>query len=326
MRRREVLGALGGVAVGLPLAARAEQRTTAIGFLGAASAAGWVPLIAGFRQGLKDTGFIDGQNVLIEYRWAEGHYDQLPKLAADLVNQNVAVILAAGGSDPAKAAKAATAKIPIVFVSAADPIKTGIVTSLNRPEANVTGVSLLGAALEAKRLGLLHEISPGAASIGILVNPNYPDADFQLKELQEAASVMKLPINVVRASTETEIELAISSVAQQGAGALLVAQDPYFTSRREQLAALTVRYKLPAIYSFRDFPDAGGLMSYGTNFAESFRQAGVYVGRILKGEKTGDLPVLQPTKFELVINLKAAKMIGLTIPNAMQLLADEVIE
>jgi putative ABC transport system substrate-binding protein len=247
-------------------------------------------------------------------------------LVADLVKRKVAVILAAGGSDPAKAAKAATATIPIVFISASDPVKVGIVMSLNRPGGNVTGVSLLGSALEAKRLGLLHELVPGAASIGVLINPKYPDSNLQLREVQEAASTIKRQINIVHASTEAEIDAAISTLAQQGSVALLVAQDPFFGSRREQLVALAARYKLPAIYYQNEYAKVGGLVSYGTDFADGYRQAGIYVGRILKGEKPADLPVVQPTKFELIINLKTAKTLGLDVPPHLQQLADEVIE
>ena len=327
MKRREFITLLGGAAA-WPLAARAQQPAMpVIGFLSSLSGDYMSYRMPAFSQGLNDTGYIEGQNVAIEYRSAEGQYGRLPGLAADLVDHKVAVIFAAGGSDPAKAAIAATATIPIVFLSAADPVKAGIVTSLNRPGGNVTGVSLLGSALEAKRLGLLHEIVPGAASIGVLVNPKYPDADLELRELQEAASAINRPIIVVRASTEPEIDAAFATVAQQGVGALLVAQDPYFgSSRRDQIVALAARYKLPAIYNNRDFTKYGGLVSYGTDFADQFRQAGIYVGKILKGAKPADLPVLQPTKFELVINLKTAKALGLTIPSGVLSIADDVIE
>jgi putative ABC transport system substrate-binding protein len=326
MKRREFITLVGGAAA-WPLAARAQQPAMpVIGFLSSASPATWTPFVAGFRKGLNEAGFIDGRNVTIEYRWAEGQYDRLPGLAADLVNRKVAVILAAGGSDPAKAAKAATAMIPIIFVSAGDPVRAGIVTSFNRPGGNVTGVSLLGAALEAKRLGLLNEITPGAASIGVLVNPNYPDADLQLRELQEAAGAIKRQIIIVRASTEAEIDAGIATVAQQGAVAILVTQDPFLNSRREQLVALAARHKLAAIYSVREVTEIGGLVSYGTHFADGFRQAGIYAGKILKGASLADLPVMQPTKFEFVINLKTAKTLGLTIPLHLQQLADEVIE
>jgi putative ABC transport system substrate-binding protein len=279
-----------------------------------------------FRQGLNETGYVEGQNVAIEYRSAEGQYDRLPSLAADLVDHKVAVIFAVGSSDPAKVAKAATATIPIVFLSAADPVNAGIVTSLNRPGGNITGISLLGSALEAKRLGLLNEIVPGAVSIGALVNPKFPDVDTQLRDLQEAASAISRQLYIVRASTEFEIDAAFAAVSDRGAGALLIAQDALFVSRREQLVALAARYKLPAIFVQREFAEAGGLISYAPDFADGYRETGVYVGKILKGAKPADLPVLQSTKFELVINLKTAKTLGLTIPSGVLSIADDVIE
>jgi putative ABC transport system substrate-binding protein len=236
------------------------------------------------------------------------------------------VIFAVGSSDPAKVAKAATATIPIVFLSAADPVNAGIVTSLNRPGGNITGISLLGSALEAKRLGLLNEIVPGAVSIGALVNPKFPDVDTQLRDLQEAASAISRQLYIVRASTEFEIDAAFAAVSDRGAGALLIAQDALFVSRREQLVALAARYKLPAIFVQREFAEAGGLISYAPDFADGYRETGVYVGKILKGAKPADLPVLQSTKFELVINLKTAKTLGLTIPSGVLSIADDVIE
>jgi len=324
MRRREFITLLGGAAAAWPLAAYAQQSAMpVVGFLSSYSSSRVAPA---FRQGLSETGFIDGQNVTIEFRSAEGLYDRLPPLVADLLNRKVAVILAGGGSEPAIAAKAATATIPVVFVSAADPVKAGVVASLNRPGGNVTGVSLLGSALEAKRLGLLHEIVPNAASIGVLVNPKYPDANLELRELQEAAGVLKLKINILRASTETEIDTALETAAQQKVGALLVTQDPLFGGRNEQIVSLAARYKLPAIYVNRPFADIGGLISYGANFDDGYRQAGLYVGKILKGAKPADLPVLQPTKFEMVVNVKTAKALGLKIPDSFLLRADEVIE
>jgi putative tryptophan/tyrosine transport system substrate-binding protein len=327
MRRRDFLGVLGGVAAAWPFAVHAQQPTIpVIGFLGSFSSNYIQRFAPAIRQGLNETGYIEGQNVVIDYRSAEGHYDRLPSLVADLIGRNVALILATGGSEPARAAKTATAAISIVFVSAADPVKAGIVASLNRPGGNVTGVSLLGSALEAKRLGLLREIVPGAAPIGVLVNPKYPDAELQLREQQEAAQVIKRKINIVRASTESEIDTAIATAVQQGAGALLVAQDPFFGGRRVQIVALAARYRLPAIYYQRDFVEIGGLISYGADFADGYRQAGIYVGKILKGTNPADLPVMQPTKFELVVNLKTAKALGLTIPESFLLRADQVIE
>jgi len=327
MKRREFI-TLFGSAAAWPLAARAQQPAIpAVGVLSSLSSSYITTIrMPPFLQGLKETGYIEGQNVAIEYRSAEGQYDRLPGLAADLVDHKVAVIFAAGGSDPAKAAKAATATIPIIFLSGADPIKAGIITNLSRPGGNVTGVSLLGSELEAKRLGLLHEIVPGAASIGVLVNPEFPDVDLELRELQQAASAINRQISIVRASTAAEIDSAIATLAQQRAPALLVAQDAFFAIRSSQLVALAALYKLPAIYVQREFAEAGGLVSYGADFSDAYHQAGIYVGKILKGAKPADLPVMQPTKFELVINLKTAKALGLAIPSAVLSIADDVIE
>jgi putative tryptophan/tyrosine transport system substrate-binding protein len=326
MKRRKFITLLGGAAV-WPFAAHAQQPVMpVIGILSSLSSGYIASRMPPFRQGLKEPGYIEGQNVAIEYRLAEGHNDRLPGLASDLVDRKVAVIFAAGGTDPAKAAKAASATIPIVFTSAADPVKGGIVTSLNQPGGNVTGVSILGSALEAKRLGLLHEIVPTAASIGVLVDPTYPDADLELREAQEAASAINRQIIIVRASAEAEIDTAFATLAQQGAGALLVAADVLFASRRDQIVALAARSKLPAIYFQREFAEVGGLVSYAPDYADGYRQSGIYVGKILKGAKPADLPVLQSTKFELVINLKTAKALGLAIPSAVLSIADDVIE
>jgi putative tryptophan/tyrosine transport system substrate-binding protein len=327
MRRREFITLLGGGAAAWPLTALAQKTgMPVIGFLSSLSSSYILLHAPAFHQGLNEIGYVEGQNVVIEYRSAEGQYDRLPNLAAELVLRRVNVIFAAGGSDPAKVAKAATATIPIVFLGGVDPVKAGIVASLNRPGGNVTGVNLLGSALEAKRLGLLHEIVPGATSIGVLVNPTFSDVDLQLRDLQEAAGIIKRQINIVRASTESEIDMAFATVAQQGAGALLVVQDPFFGSRREQLVTLAARYKLPAIYYQREFAENGGLVSYGTDFADGYRQAGIYVGKILKGAKPADLPVMQPTKFDLVINLKTAKALNITIAPSLLATADKVIE
>jgi putative ABC transport system substrate-binding protein len=271
-------------------------------------------------------GYVEGQNIAVQYRWAEGQYDKLPGLARELVDRNVAIILAGGGSDPVKAAKSATAVIPIVFVSAADPVRAGVVASLNRPGANVTGVSLIGSALEPKRLELLRELVPEVELIGVLVNPKYPDANLQLRELREAADVLKRKIDIVQASTERDIESAFAVLIQHGARALLVTQDPFFVDVREHIVALARDHNLPAIYYQREFAEIGGLVTYGTHFADAYRQAGVYLGRILSGEKPPDLPVLQPTRFELVINLKTAKVLGLTVPVSLLTRADELIE
>jgi putative tryptophan/tyrosine transport system substrate-binding protein len=294
-----------------------------IGFLTSLSSTSIALRAPSVRQGLGEAGFVEGRNVVIEYRAAEGQYDRLPSLAADLVGRKVDVIFAYGGSGPAKAA---TASIPIVFVSAADPIEAGIVTSLNRPGGNVTGVSLLGSALETKRLGLLSEIVPGTAAIAALVNPQFPDIDFQLRALQDAAGAIKRQVIFLRASTEPELVSAFADALKQGAAALLVTQDALFYDRRELLVALAAQYKLPAIYPQREIAEMGGLISYDTNFSDQFRQAGIYLGRILKGASPADLPVVQPTKFDIVINLKTAKTLGLAIPESFLVRADEVIE
>jgi putative tryptophan/tyrosine transport system substrate-binding protein len=289
------------------------------------AAARWCSTISarhGFLRGLSEAGCVEGRNVTIEYRWADGENDRVPALAVDLVRRRVAVIIA--NYPPVLAAKTATTTIPIVFTSAADPVKAGLVASFNRPGGNITGVYLIGPELETKRLEFLQQLVPGAISIGVLVNPKYPDADRQLHELKEAAGERQL--HIVRASTEAEIDEAIATVAQQGVHALLVASDPFFSGRREQLVVLAARYRLPAIYNQREYAESGGLASYGTDFADGYRQAGNYVGRILKGEKPADLPVVQPTKIELVINLKTAKTLGLKVPESLLATADEVIE
>jgi putative ABC transport system substrate-binding protein len=327
MKRREFITLLGGAAASMPLAARAQQAAVpVVGFISSGAADDSANLVAASRQGLKEAGYIEGQNVRIEYRWAEGHYDRLPGLAADLVNDGVAVILAAGGSDPGRAAKAATSTIPIVFITAADPVRTGLVASLNRPEGNVTGISMVGAMLEAKRFELLHEIAPQASIIGALINPNYPAAKVQTQEVQEATARLGLQLIMLNASTEVEIDAAFASFVQQKAGALLIGNDPFFGSQRERLASLAIRHRLPAISFRREFAEAGGLISYGAHFADGYREAGVYAGKILKGTKTTDLPVMQPTKFELVVNLKTAKAMGLTVSEAFLLRADEILE
>jgi putative ABC transport system substrate-binding protein len=327
MRRRDFIKVIAGSAAALPLAARAQQTAMpVIGYLQSASPSYFAQFSDAVRQGLNEIGYVEGQNVVIERRSAEGHYDRLAALAAGLVDRQVAVILATGGSDPAKAAKAATSNIPIVFVSAADPVRTGLVASLNRPGGNVTGVSLLASALDAKKLGLLRELAPKASTIGVLINPDYPSANSQREEAQQAAARLGLRLLMLSARADGEIDLAFASAAKQGADALLVATDPFLLSRRERLVALAARYAVPAIYAQREVVTAGGLISYGPHFWDGYRQAGAYVGRVLKGEKPADLPVLQPTKFELVINLKTAKALGLEVPDRLLALADEVIE
>ena len=325
MQRREFITLLGGAAVTWPLAARAQQqKMPVVGFLNGGSPDGYAPYVTGFLHGLGETGYVEGKNVTLDYRWARGQYDRLQIMAADLVRRNVAVI--AANTPTAPVAKAATTEVPIVFVNTGDPVVAGLVASFNRPGGNVTGVSLLGPELETKRLELLDQLVPGTTPIGVLVNPMNPAADIQLRKLQEAASMIKRRIDVVRASTAPDIEMAFGIAAQNGADGLLVVQDPFYNSRRDQIVALAARYRRPVVYPLREFADIGGLVSYGHDLVDGYRQMGVYVGRILKGEKPADLPVVQPTKFEFVINLKTAKTLGLTVPSSLLTTANEVIE
>jgi putative ABC transport system substrate-binding protein len=325
MRRREFIGVLGGAAA-WPLIARAQQQAMpVIGFLNAAPAERWALYSTGFLQGLKETGYIGGQNVTIEFRWAEGQYDRLPGMAADLVRQKVTVI-AATGTPAALAAKAATDVIPIVFETAGDPIRLGLVASLNRPGGNVTGVTQLNSELVPKRLGLLHDLIPTAKSIGLLVNPKDSRIEAQSRDVQEAAHAHGLQIYILKASTDREIETAFADLVKFRAGALIVGTGEFFNTRREQLTALASRHRVPAIYQYRLFVSAGGLISYGASLTDAYRLAGNYTGRVLKGDKPADLPVARPTKFELVINLKIANALGLTIPPGVLAIADEVIE
>jgi putative tryptophan/tyrosine transport system substrate-binding protein len=326
MRRRDFLTLLGGVAVAWPLAARAQQPALpVIGFLNSASAQSYARFVVAFRQGLSETGYVEGRNVTIEYRWADGDYNRLAALAADLVSRQVTVI-AAGGDAAAPVAKAATAKIPIVFSIASDPVEAGLVASLNRPSGNLTGVTNLAVELVPKRLEFLHELVPQATNIAALINPTSPTFEIQSRDLQAAARTLGLPLRILHASTERDFDGAFATLDQLHAGALMISTDVFFNTRSEQLAALTVRHAVPAIYQNREFAAAGGLMSYGGSNAESYRLVGVYTGRILKGEKPADLPVQQVTKVELIVNLKTAKALGLTVPVALLTRADEVIE
>jgi putative ABC transport system substrate-binding protein len=327
MKRRELLTLLGGAVAAWPLAARAQQPAMpVIGFLDPKSADSSAHYVAAFRQGLKEAGYIEGQNISIEFRWADGRYDLLPAMAAELVRRQVAVI-AVISPNAALAAKAATTTIPIVFQSGSDPVEAGLVTSLNRPGGNLTGISRLASDLVPKLLELVRAAAPNAAPIAFQVNPNTYNAALKTKEAQAAASSLGLqPLQILSARSERDIDAAFATLLQRPAGALLIGQDVFFNSRVEQLADLSLRYAVPAIYSLREFAAAGGLMSYGASLADQYRVVGLYAGRILKGEKPADLPVQQATTFELVVNLKTAKTLGLIIPPVVLAVADEVIE
>src|SRR5262249_11229504 len=327
MRRRDFITLLGSAAVAWPLAARAQQPAMpVVGYLHSGSSAPYAHLVAAFRQSLNEAGYIEGQNVAIEYRWAEGRYDRLPALAADLVSRHVALIVAQGGDPPVLAAKSATTTIPVVFTISSDPVKLGIVGSLNRPSGNITGLWGYTSLLGTKRLELMRQLLPGNASIAVLVNPDNPNADIDVMELQNAARTLGQSISFVRARTETEIDAIFATFGERRSAALLVNTDPFFLARRDQFVSLAALNAVPAIYAQREFVAAGGLISYGASLADGYRQVGIYAGRILRGAKPADLPVIQPTKFELAINQKTAKALGLTIPDKLLALADEVIE
>jgi putative ABC transport system substrate-binding protein len=327
VKRREFITLLSGAAV-WPLAARAQQRSMpVIGFLHSASPGPYARFLLGFHQGLKETGYIPGENVAVEYRWAENRYDRLPALAADLVDRHVAVIAAVGSTPAALAAKAATTTIPIVFLVGLDPVAAGLVTSLARPGGNLTGVTNLTAEVGPKRLEMLHALVPTAIAIALLVNPKSPElSEPQVQELQVAARRLGLQLHVLNASTEGEIDTAFATLVQLRAGGLVIVPDTLFVSQTEQLAALALRHRVPAIFQYPEFTAGGGLMSYGSNLHDMLRLSGLYTGRILKGEKPADLPVQQATKVELIINLKTAKTLGLTMPTDLLVRADEVIE
>jgi putative ABC transport system substrate-binding protein len=327
MKRREFIAGFAGLAAAWPLGARAQSSVMpVIGFLSGGSPGPAAPYVAAFQQGLSETGYVEGQNLAIEYRWAEGSYDRLPALAADLVSRKVDVIVATGGIPPLLAAKNATLTIPIVFSAIGDPVAAGLVASLARPSGNITGFSDMAVALMSKRLELLSELIPHAKIIALLVNPNSPTAESFIQKAQEGARGKAVQLAILRAGIEGEIEPAFRSLMQLGAGAIVVVADPFFLLQREQLVALASRHAVPAIYPFREFAAAGGLISYGINNIAVLGQVGMYAGRILKGEKPADLPVQQPTKFELVINLRTVQALGLTVPQSILVRADEVIE
>ncbi|HEV8680423.1 MAG TPA: ABC transporter substrate-binding protein [Stellaceae bacterium] len=327
MRRRELIILLGGAAAAWPLASGAQRKAMpVIGYLSGVSPGPYASYVAAFRQGLSETGYVEGQNLVIEYRWAEGRYDRLPALAADLVGRKVDLIAASGGSASARAAKITTTTIPIVFTSGEDPVATGLVASLARPGGNLTGVSFLVVDLNPKRLELLSELVPQASVIALLVNPTNPNADRIMREMREAAGAKRVQLSILKAGTETEIDAAFAALVQTQTGALVVASDAFLNSRRERVVALASRHAVPAIYEAREAAAAGGLISYGTSITSVYRQLGIYAGKILNGAKPADLPVEQPTRFELVINLKTAKELGLTVPQSLLARADEVIE
>jgi putative tryptophan/tyrosine transport system substrate-binding protein len=323
VRRREFIGLVGGVAVAWPLAARAQQPL--VGFLSSRSPGESADLVTAFRTGLRQMGFVEGQNVIITFRWAEGHYDRLPGLSSDLVDVHASVIFAAGGSPTAFAAKAATSNIPIVFV-ASDPVLLGLVRSLNQPGGNITGITNASTEVGGKALGLLKQMMPTAETIGYLVNPSSPSAKIFLGEARGAAKRLGIELRVLNASTPADLDQVFTTLEKQRVGALAVMGDPFFDAHRDRLIELSAQHRMPGCYPWREYVLAGGLMSYGTNLAESYRQAGIYAGRLLRGESPSTLPVMQPTKFEFVLNVNTAKTLGLTVPPGLLSIADDVIE
>ncbi len=321
-----LLGGASAAALTFQFATRAQAALPVVGFLNSRSATEAAYLVTAFRQGLREAGYGEGQNVALEYRWAEGHYDRLPALAAELVNDHVAVIAATGGAATGLAVKAATTTIPTVFTSGDDPVKAGLVTSLNRSGGNVTGIGVFSNQLGAKRLELLHELVPDVTIIAFLVNPTHLSSAGQLKDASDAAGALGIQLQILKASSPTEVDAAFASLDEKPAGALLVGVNPFFNGRRDQIIALAARHAIPAIYYYREFAADGGLMSYAPSLVDGYRQTGIYCGRILKGENPGDLPVMLPTKFEFVINRKTAKALGLTMPPDLLAIADEVIE
>jgi putative tryptophan/tyrosine transport system substrate-binding protein len=327
MKRRDFIALIGGAAAAWPLAARAQQPTPVIGLLGAVSPSGFTERMRGFRQGLKESGYVEGENVVIDYRWAENQLERLPDLAADLVRKQVSLIAAHGGTAPALAAKAATTTIPIVFVVPEDPVKLGLVTTLSRPGGNLTGVNLFVGELLAKRLELLRDVVPGLKRVAVFVNPANPArAELQIREAESAGRAMGLQMRILPVSSGHEITAAFATLGRERPDALFVSPDPFFVFRRVQLAILAARHGIPTSFSVRDNAEAGGLMSYGTNILEAYRQVGAYTGRVLKGAKPADLPVVQPSKFELILNAETARMLGLALPSSLLATADEVIE
>ena len=327
MRRRELIASIGGAALAWPFAGLAQQKAMpVIGWLASGSSGPYAPFVAAFRQGLSENGYIEGQNLATEYRWAEGQYDRLPALAADLVSIKVAVIATSGSTPSARAAQNATSTIPIVFSVGGDPVELGLVASLARPGGNLTGFTILAVDLMPKQLELLSELVPEARVIALMINPNNAPTGLMMRDVQEAARRKGVQLPILKAVSESEIDAAFAALVQLQAGALVVGADPFLLTRREQFVALAARHSVPAIYAFREIAVSGGLISYGTSLTDTYRQTGVYVGRILAGAKPADLPVQQPTKFDLVINLKTATALGLTVPQSILARADEVIE